>query len=47
MQLVYGNMPLETVVASAFAAPLVELVGSSSLVLSCYSHLSASARPPP
>ena len=40
MQLIYGNMPLETVVASAFAAPLVELVGSYSLVLSCYSHLS-------
>ena len=40
MQLVYGNMPLETVVASAFAAPLVELVGSTSLVMSVYSHLS-------
>lgn len=40
MQLVYGNTPLETVVASAFAAPLVELVGSSSLVLSVYSQLS-------
>ena len=38
MQLVYGNLPLETVAASAFAAPLVELVGSSSLVLSCYSQ---------
>ena len=40
MKLVYGNTPLETVVASAFAAPLVELVGSTSLVLSVYSQLS-------
>lgn len=40
MQLVYGNMPLETVVASAFAAPLIELIGTSSLVMSVYSHLS-------
>lgn len=40
MQLVYGNMPLEATVATAFAAPLVELVGSSSLVVSVYSPLS-------
>lgn len=40
MPLVYGNMPLELVVASAFAAPLVELVGSTSLVMSVHSHLS-------
>lgn len=40
MQLVYGNPPLETVVASAFAAPLCELVGSSSLVMSIYSAAS-------
>jgi len=40
MQLVYGNMPLEATVATAFAAPLVELVGSSSLVVSVYSALS-------
>jgi Domain of unknown function (DUF927) len=40
MALVYGNLPLETIVASAFAAPLVSLVGSSSLVLSAYSQLS-------
>jgi len=39
-QLVYGNPPLETVVASAFASPLVELLGPSSVVLSVYSHLS-------
>jgi hypothetical protein len=38
VELVYGNMPLETVVASAFAAPLVELIASSSLVMSCYSQ---------
>lgn len=40
MQLVYGNAPLEAVVATAFAAPLVEMVGPSSLVTSVYSHLS-------
>lgn len=40
MALVYGNPPLETVVASAFAAPLAELVGSTSLVLSIYSAAS-------
>lgn len=40
MQLIYGNSPLETIVASAFAAPLVSLVGSSSLVMSAYSQLS-------
>lgn len=40
LQLVAGNAPLETVVASAFAAPLVELVGQVSLVLSIYSELS-------
>jgi hypothetical protein len=40
MPLVYGNMPLETIVASSFAAPLVELIGSTSLVLSIFSSLS-------
>lgn len=40
MRLVYGNPPLEAVVASAFAAPLVALTGSNSLVLSVFSHLS-------
>ena len=40
MQLVYGNPPLETVVASAFAAPLAELVGATSLVMSIYSAAS-------
>jgi Domain of unknown function (DUF927) len=40
MQLVYGNAPLEAIVATAFAAPLVEMVGSNSLVLSVFSHLS-------
>lgn len=40
MALVYGNTPLETLVATSFAAPLVELAGSFSLVVSAYSHLS-------
>jgi len=40
MPLVYGNMPLEVTVATAFAAPLVELLGAYSLVVSLYSHLS-------
>lgn len=40
MKLVYGNAPLEVVVASAFAAPLVSLIGSTSVVLSVFSHLS-------
>jgi hypothetical protein len=40
MPLVYGNMPLEVTVATAFAAPLIELIGSYSLVVSLYSHLS-------
>ena len=40
MDLVYGNAPLEVVVASAFAAPLIELIGSSSVVLSVHSSLS-------
>ena len=40
MKLVYGNPPLEVVVASAFAAPLVELIGSTSVVLSVYSAAS-------
>lgn len=38
MVLVYGNMPLETIVATSFAAPLVELVGDVSLVASIYSR---------
>jgi Domain of unknown function (DUF927) len=37
MALVYGNPALECIVASAFAAPLVELVGTTSVVLSAYS----------
>lgn len=37
MQLVYGNPPLELTVASSFAAPLVALVGTSSLVMSLFS----------
>lgn len=37
MQLVYGNPPLELTVATAFAAPLVALVGSTSLVISLFS----------
>jgi len=40
MRLVYGNATLETAVASAFAAPLIELVGSTSVVVSIYSALS-------
>jgi len=40
MQLIYGNAPLEATVATAFAAPLVELVGTASLVVSLYSSLS-------
>ena len=40
MQLVYKNPPLETLTASAFAGPLVELVGAASVVLSIFSHLS-------
>jgi uncharacterized protein DUF927 len=40
MQLVYGNLPLETIVASSFAAPLIELMGSNSLVLSIFSGAS-------
>lgn len=40
MKLVYGNAPLEAAVASAFAAPLVSLIGSTSIVLSVFSHLS-------
>jgi hypothetical protein len=38
MQLVYGNPPLEATVATAFAAPLVEMVGSASLVTSVFSR---------
>jgi Domain of unknown function (DUF927) len=44
MVLLYGNAALETVVASSFAAPLVELVGSASLVMSIYSHLSGNGK---
>lgn len=40
MQLIYGNAPLEIIVASSFAAPLVELACDNSLVLSLYSHQS-------
>jgi hypothetical protein len=40
MQLVYGNHPLETIVASAFAAPLIDLISPASLVLSIYSQMS-------
>jgi hypothetical protein len=34
MQLVYGNIPLETVVASSFAAPLINLFTDDSAILS-------------
>ena len=44
MALLYGNAALETVVASSFAAPLVELVGSASLVVSIYSQLSGNGK---
>jgi hypothetical protein len=37
MSLAYGNMPLETVVATAFAAPLAALMGNTSSVFSVYS----------
>ena len=40
LRLVQGNIPLETVVASAFAAPLVKLSCDYSVVLSIYSHQS-------
>lgn len=40
MDLVYGNASLQTIVASAFAAPLIELIGSTSVVLSSYSAAS-------
>ena len=40
MALIYGNAPLECVVASAFAAPLVELFGSESVVMSIHSAAS-------
>ena len=40
MKLVYGNATLEAVVASAFAAPLIDLIGSTSVVLSIYSAAS-------
>lgn len=40
MKLIYGNAPLEATVATAFAAPLVELVGTTSLVVSLFSNLS-------
>jgi len=39
-KLVYGNPALEILVASAFAAPLVEIAGPSSVVLSAYSSAS-------
>ena len=38
MKLIYGNTPLEIIVASAFAAPLVKLAFDSSVILSVYSH---------
>ena len=38
MQLVYGSPSLEATVATAFAAPLVKLVGSASLVMSVFSR---------
>ena len=38
MALVYGRPALETLVATAFAAPLVELAGPFSLVMSAYSR---------
>jgi hypothetical protein len=40
LPLIYGNAPLEVLVASSFAAPLVELSCDYSLVLSLYSHQS-------
>lgn len=40
LRLVQGNTPLEIVVASAFAAPLVKLSCDYSVVLSIYSHQS-------
>lgn len=40
MKLVYGNPCLEALVATSFAAPLVSLVCTSSLIVSLYSHLS-------
>ena len=39
-KLVYGNPALEIIVASAFAAPLVEIAGPSSVVLSAFSAAS-------
>jgi hypothetical protein len=44
MALLYNNAALETVVATAFAAPLVELVGSASLVVSVFSQLSGNGK---
>lgn len=38
MALIYGNAPLETTVAAAFGAPLVEMTCDSSLTLSLYSE---------
>lgn len=38
MSLIYGNAPLECIVASAFAAPLVELMSTTSVVVSAFSR---------
>jgi Domain of unknown function (DUF927) len=40
-KMIYGNAPLEILVASAFAAPLVSLMVPYSLILSVYSPASA------
>ena len=40
MRLIYNTPSLEMIVASAFAAPLVELTCDFSLILSLYSHQS-------
>lgn len=40
-KMIYGNAPLEILVASAFAAPLVSLMVPYSLILSIYSPASA------
>jgi hypothetical protein len=37
MALIYGELPLEAVVAASFGAPLMQLFGSESTVLSIYS----------
>jgi hypothetical protein len=40
LPLVYGNLPLEVVVASSFGAPLTALLGTTSCILSIHSALS-------